>query len=197
MTMKTQLLCLFALFLFACDSDDDSTGTTAGTPAGSVAGTPAGSTGGTPAGSTAGTSAGTPAGSVAGTPAGSVAGTPAGSMMTCDAEPCFDPQFKVSDQGITVALQSSMPQIPERGNNQWVVHVLDETQTPISGCQIVLKPFMTEHMHGGTNVTATEGNVAYLFEAINFFMPGLWEITFDITCGDKMAQPKYSFRVEG
>jgi hypothetical protein len=181
MTMKIQLLCMFALFLFACDSDDDSTGSTAGTPAGSTAGTPAGSTAGTPAGSTAGTPA----------------GTPAGSMIRCDAEPCFDPQFKVSDQGITVALQSSMPQIPERGNNQWVVHVLDDTQTPISGCQIVLKPFMTEHMHGGTDVTATEGNVAYSFEAINFFMPGLWEVTFDITCGDKTAQPKYSFRLEG
>ena len=84
--MKTllSLLITLSLFVVACDSSDDTSTTTGGTPAGSQAGTPAGSEGGTPAGSEGGTPAGaqggTPAGAQGGTPAGAQGGTPAGAQ---------------------------------------------------------------------------------------------------------------------
>ena len=100
---------------------------------------------------------------------------------------CFDPAWEVMGDHITVALTDSLPSLPERGSNAWRVQLARagaQGGEALAGCSINVTPYMPEHGHGvplAPRVT-DEGAGSYHVEEINFTMPGLWELRFEIEC---------------
>ena len=71
---------------------------------------------------------------------------------------------------------------------------------PSTGATIELRPWMPLHGHG----TAPEiffgvdqGDGIYAFEAIDLFMPGLWELNFTMSDAVQTDDALYRFCLEG
>lgn len=104
-----------------------------------------------------------------------------------------------ADEQITARLLEAHPAPPERGNNRWVLEVVDGA-TPLTGCVLVLDPNMPAHGHGTWEdavVTEMEAPGRYAVEPILLYMPGLWEIPITITCGEVTDTVRYAFWIEG
>lgn len=113
--------------------------------------------------------------------------------VNCAAEPDADDfvlgmQKAGVDGVLGLEFVSASPAPPARGDNDWVirVHALDNGApgTPADGADIVVTPFMPKHQHG----TGVEANVQpmssagqYLLSPVNLWMPGMWEVTIDVT----------------
>jgi hypothetical protein len=106
----------------------------------------------------------------------------------CEAE-TRDEQFlagmqKLAPGGTLVSLMSAMPAPPGRDDNTWEIDVAREG-APLTGATVRVTPFMPDHRHGTsvpvvvTPVAETPGR--YELSPINLWMPGLWEITIDVT----------------
>lgn len=83
----------------------------------------------------------------------------------------------------TVELVDAMPAPPSRGDNTWVVRVLDEAEAPQADVELTVDPFMPDHGHGSTircHVEPGDEPGTFVLAPVNMFMPGLWEITLDI-----------------
>ena len=83
----------------------------------------------------------------------------------------------------TVTFVNALPAPPTRGDNTWTVKVTDSTGAGMTALAIDTVPFMPDHMHGTTVETrvteTTDGE--YVLTPVNLFMPGLWEVTLDVT----------------
>ncbi len=56
--------------------------------------------------------------------------------------------------------------------------------SPLSGCNLTVRPWMPDHEHGSTQPSGAEGDPGvYLVSGVRFIMPGYWESTVTITCG--------------
>lgn len=106
----------------------------------------------------------------------------------CEAE-TRDEQFlagmqKVGAGGVTVTLTSATPAPPGRDDNAWTIDVTMGGQ-PVVGATVKVKPFMPDHQHGtSVQVVVTPDGATpgrYTLSPINLWMPGLWEITIDVT----------------
>lgn len=101
---------------------------------------------------------------------------------------CFDPAWEVIGDHVAVRLTEALPGEPERGSNAWRVKLthVEETQADdaIEGCSITVTPYMPEHGHGVplAPLVEDEGGGIYHIKEINFTMPGLWEMRFEIEC---------------
>jgi hypothetical protein len=106
----------------------------------------------------------------------------------CEAE-TRDEQFlagmqKLAPGGTLVSLMSAMPAPPGRDDNTWEIDVARDGG-PVDGATVKVTPFMPDHRHGTsvpvvvTPVAETPGR--YELSPINLWMPGLWEITIDVT----------------
>jgi hypothetical protein len=114
-------------------------------------------------------------------------------MVNCDLE-TRDDEFaiglsKVGDGGtLGFTLMAAEPAPPIRGDNTWSVQVnLMSSGDPVDGAAMIVVPFMPDHGHpAAKNVviepTGTAGE--YELAPINFWMPGLWEVTIDAQSGD-------------
>lgn len=111
-----------------------------------------------------------------------------GATYNCEAE-TRDEQFlagmqKVGPGGVQVTLASATPAPPGRDDNTWVVQ-LAQGGTPLAGATVKVVPFMPDHRHGtSVPVVVTESTEAigqYELSPINLWMPGLWEITIEVT----------------
>ena len=111
-----------------------------------------------------------------------------GATYTCEAEQ-RDEQFlagmiKLGPGGTQVALTSATPAPPGRDDNAWQIDV-SRAGAPLTGATVRVTPFMPDHRHGTSvpvvvaPVAATPGR--YELAPINLWMPGLWEITIDVT----------------
>ena len=111
-----------------------------------------------------------------------------GTTYNCEAE-TRDEQFlagmqKQAPGGTLVALTSAMPAPPGRDDNTWAVAV-SKSGAALAGATVKVTPFMPDHRHGTsvpvvvTPDPATPGH--YELSPINLWMPGLWEITIDVT----------------
>jgi hypothetical protein len=91
---------------------------------------------------------------------------------------------KVGPGGVQVTLVSATPAPPGRDDNTWEVE-LAQGGAPLVGATVAVRPFMPDHQHG-TSVAVvvtpdptTAGR--YELSPLNLWMPGLWEITIDVT----------------
>lgn len=111
-----------------------------------------------------------------------------GTTYNCEAE-TRDEQFlagmqKQAPGGTLVALAEAMPAPPGRDDNTWSIDV-SKSGAALAGATVKVTPFMPDHRHGTsvpvvvTPDPATPGR--YQLSPINLWMPGLWEITIDVT----------------
>jgi hypothetical protein len=83
-------------------------------------------------------------------------------------------------------LMSSDPAPPSRGDNTWVLQLntMAAPVTPVTGAAMTVTPFMPDHEHGsGKDVIVTPMTEPgqYELEPVNLWMPGLWEITIQVS----------------
>lgn len=102
--------------------------------------------------------------------------------MLCDSEPRDDTYVpgltKIGAHGYRVVLESSTPGPPRRGNNDWVVQVLDPASAPRDGLVIEVVPYMPDHGHGTAvqAIVTALGGGRYRIAKVNLFMSGYWTI---------------------
>jgi hypothetical protein len=101
-----------------------------------------------------------------------------------------------ADGTTTVKLLESNPAPPIRGQNDWTLEVLDGSGQPVSGAKITVTPFMPDHGHGTTKPTISEiGGGKYDAAAIYMYMPGLWQVTVDVTMPTGMTTSSVKFNI--
>jgi hypothetical protein len=87
----------------------------------------------------------------------------------------------------TVQFADALPAPPTRGDNTWTVMVMDANGAGMTDLSLAAVPFMPDHMHGTTVETVvTPGPIPgeYVLDPVNLFMPGLWEVTLEMTAQD-------------
>lgn len=137
-------------------------------------------------------------------PSGADAATEAG-LITCQNDPRADafqpPLAKAGKSALyKFVLVSGDPAPPGRGTNTWTLRIEDSAGAPVTGATLKVTPTMPDHGHG-TSIRATvvpEGD-AYKVTPLYFFMPGLWQVTFEAAIGDAAPADSavFSFCVPG
>jgi len=86
--------------------------------------------------------------------------------------------------GVTVALSSSVPAPPIRGDNDWTLLVTDASGK-VTGASLAVTQLMPDHGHPGakTIVVTETGGGLYDASPVNFNMSGYWETTVEVTKG--------------
>lgn len=85
-----------------------------------------------------------------------------------------------------------------KGDNAWTLALFDAAGAPVDGATISVKPFMPDHGHGSsiTPLVTPAGSGKYGISRLNLFMPGLWQITFNVqTSAGAVDSIVYSFCV--
>ena len=108
---------------------------------------------------------------------------------------------KIGANGYTVHLMSATPAPPAKGDNTWMIHVVDDTDNPGVGLTISATPWMPHHQHG-TPIVAVVTEMGdpgmYQITPINLLMAGVWEITIAIGDGENdLDEVLYTFCVDG
>jgi hypothetical protein len=101
---------------------------------------------------------------------------------------------------LSFVLVSSDPGPPIKGNNTWVVRVLDSANQPVPGATLTVRPYMPDHGHGTPIVVMpTETSPGtYTLSPVNLFMSGLWQVTIDVSApGGVSDSGVFSFCAEG
>jgi hypothetical protein len=99
-----------------------------------------------------------------------------------------DPQYtagqtEAGDSGhFNFELVSIDPTPPEKGENTFTLYLSDVNGNPAEEAVVIITPFMGAHGHGTspskfTATAAGDGN--YTSPAIDLFMAGVWDITFE------------------
>lgn len=111
---------------------------------------------------------------------------------------------KASEGGhFSVRLVSSLLAPPDRGDNGFVLRVMDAAGAEVADADVVVRPWMPNHGHGSTPATFTATAAASAGDVevgpINFFMPGLWELRVTVTSAALQASERatFAFCVEG
>jgi YtkA-like len=83
-------------------------------------------------------------------------------------------------------LRDAVPAPPIRGDNTWVIEVASTgvAGAPVDGADIVATPFMPDHGHPSAKTVKIEAMPEagqYQLSPVNFWMPGLWETTLEVT----------------
>lgn len=87
---------------------------------------------------------------------------------------------------VEVAIVEATPAPPARGDNTWRVRVQDAAGSAMAAA-ITVDTYMPDHQHGSsirTDVVETEIDGEFVLDPVNLFMPGLWEVTLDLTLDD-------------
>jgi hypothetical protein len=131
--------------------------------------------------------------------------------VPCDEEPRAEPfsvdMEKTGDAALAIfTLHSIDPDPSDIGDNDWQMSARSaEDDTPLSGCDLDILPFMPDHEHGSNQPHGVEGEPShYSIAGLRFIMPGYWRNTITITCpGDENGAAGltdttiYGFCVEG
>lgn len=91
-----------------------------------------------------------------------------------------------SGERLAVAILDATPAPPSRGDNTWRVRVEDEAGHP-QPATIEVSTFMPDHQHGSSiaaQVEPTEAAGEFMISPVDFFMPGLWDVTLDLVQED-------------
>ena len=119
-----------------------------------------------------------------------LAGCPAAeSEGVCGAEDRAEPilsgdELAGEDEMIFFAFDSLDPAPPDLGQNDWVVSLASVSGSALEGCTLEARPWMPDHGHGSTDVTATnEGDGSYSIAGLEFVMPGYWTVSLSADCG--------------
>lgn len=137
-------------------------------------------------------------------PATQDAGTTDSGAIGCATDPraqTYAPNMQRAGDGgaLQFVLISADPGPPLRGNNTWKVKLLTSAGAPVTGATLDAAPFMPEHGHGPSVAPTTTANADGTFTVsdLDFFMPGLWRVTFTATAGTVTDTASFFFCVAG
>lgn len=127
----------------------------------------------------------------------------ADSALSCALE-TRDDDFSIGlekdDGDFKFMLMAADPAPPAKGDNDWTLQILGADDQPVDSASIKVTPFMPDHGHG-TPIKAQvtdQGDGMYDLDPVNLWMPGLWEVTLDLTTNaDETATVVYRFCIEG
>ncbi len=91
----------------------------------------------------------------------------------------------VGDMGVMKAARlAASPAPPERNENDWTVEFRDLDDAPVADVMVTMvQPFMPAHNHDGTfdpTVVPLDDPGKFDIQAINLWMPGMWEVRFTV-----------------
>jgi hypothetical protein len=122
---------------------------------------------------------------------GSDAGTPADANGDGEIGCANDPRAQTYSAGmqqmgvgglLKFVLVSSTPAPPIKGNNTWVVKLLDGSGNAVTGGTLKVTPYMPDHGHGTQVVPQiTPQADSYSIDPLYLFMSGLWQVTIQAT----------------
>jgi hypothetical protein len=103
------------------------------------------------------------------------------------------------ERGLTLRFESAEPMPPATGDNSWLV-ALEAEGEPLSGVahELSVTPHMPDHGHGSpvaVEVTEQDAGV-YRVAPINTFMPGYWQITFEVASEELRDAVEFGVCVE-
>jgi hypothetical protein len=105
------------------------------------------------------------------------------------------------DGAVKIGLVVSDPAPPTRGNNTFTLELTDAAGHPITGAKIATKTWMPDHGHGSSitpSTTPGQKPGQYVIDPLNLFMPGIWQITFDVTPAHGSAESvMFTFCIDG
>ncbi len=99
-----------------------------------------------------------------------------------------------------VRLLSSDPGPPIKGNNIWMLQLLDPNNQPTDGATFTVTPFMPDHGHGTpirVSVTPSGSPGTYQLSPVNLFMSGLWRVTVTFSANSAQDSVAFLFCIEG
>lgn len=108
---------------------------------------------------------------------------------------------EMSQEGaMSITLLDADPAPPSKGDNVWMLKVEDDAGNPVDGATITMDATMPDHGHSSTVVpdVASKGGGTYELDPINLFMPGVWQVTFDVAPPSGAVQSTtFTFCVQG
>jgi hypothetical protein len=103
---------------------------------------------------------------------------------------------------VQVALLDASPAPPAKGDNRWLVRVLDdEGGLPLAGATISdVRPWMPDHGHGTSvepviGAPGSDGDIEV--DHIDFRMAGVWTVTFEVTTPSGDDRAVFAFCIDG
>lgn len=113
----------------------------------------------------------------------------AAATYDCDSETRDDAFFagmaKTGAAGVEVVVVESTPAPPGRGDNTFILDLVDDAGDAMADATFELRPFMPDHNHGtGIRSEVTpdaEVPGRYAVAPVNLWMPGFWEVNVEIT----------------
>lgn len=127
------------------------------------------------------------------TPAGSGGSSSSGTTTTTSSACATDAgvhEYAVGLAGesatgeLTVTFLDADPAPPAKGDNTFLIKVTDGQGQPVVGATIVTQGYMPAHGHPLSIKPATTpkgSDGTYEITPVTLFMPGVWEVTFEIT----------------
>jgi hypothetical protein len=86
-----------------------------------------------------------------------------------------------SDGGFSVAIAGAEPSTPVAGQNRWRIEVTDRSGAPVADAAVTATLWMPAHSHPAPEPVVTPlGSGSYELHAVNFIMPGLWQVTIGV-----------------
>jgi hypothetical protein len=99
---------------------------------------------------------------------------------------------------LRVAIVSATPAPPARNLNDWTIAVSGADGQSLAACTVAVGLFMPAHGHTSTTepvIRAGDDPSTYQVDDMNLFMPGRWEITFDLVCGEVSDQVLFGVEI--
>ncbi len=126
--------------------------------------------------------------------------------LRCDEEDRAEPYApgmvaEGEDAVYSVRLLESTPAPPGKGDNSWILDVLDHgSAAPVDGATITVTPFMPDHGHGTSvsPVIAPTGEPGqFQVDKVNLWMPGLWDVIVGVDVGGVDDEAVFRVCIEG
>lgn len=115
-------------------------------------------------------------------------------------EPYVPGLEREGEAGAVVSLERAIPGPPEKGDNEWTLHVIDADGASMDDLELLVSPFMPDHGHGSpVDPIVTPGDEAgeYLVDLV-FNMGGFWEvsISLDEAGGEQLDEVQFGICIE-
>jgi hypothetical protein len=88
------------------------------------------------------------------------------------------------------------PPPPSPGNMTWTLKVVDASGQPVTDATMATpKTWMPQHMHSSTAQPSVQANGDGTFTVTNLYlyMPGVWQVTFDVQSGSTADSAVFTF----
>lgn len=123
-------------------------------------------------------------------------GGPAPSLEACMMLPSVraGAHFESEQRRFAIALDALDPATPSLGDNTWRLALLDADAEPVNDATLSFSLWMPEHAHGSLKTVLIEplDEGQYRAEPLSFHMPGIWEVTVDISSSNTSDQLVFS-----